>query len=64
MDKLAAEIIKEAMIGETNGHMAAVPNSPIIFSMFRVYSVEQSQTKGKDELFVNMLEDMIKALKS
>ena len=37
MDKLTAEMIKTQMIGETNGHMANIPNSPVIFSMFQTF---------------------------
>lgn len=34
MDKLTAEIIKNQMIGQTSGHMANIPNSPVVFGNF------------------------------
>ena len=39
MDKLTAEIIKTQMIGQTSGHMANIPNSPVIFSMFETFCI-------------------------
>lgn len=48
MDKLTAEIIKAQMIGQTSGHMANIPNSPVIFSMFETfYNISRTSAGGK-----------------
>lgn len=47
MDKLTAEIIKTQMIGQTSGHMASIPNSPVIFSMFETfYNISRTSDGG------------------
>ena len=47
MDKLTAEIIKNQMIGQTGGHMANIPNSPVVFSMFEVfYNIARTEAGG------------------
>jgi len=63
MEKLTAEIIKEQMIGQTSGHLAHIPNSPIIFSMFEVYYKLQDDRKSDDDTFINFLEEITMALK-
>lgn len=60
MEKLTAELIRESMIGSTSGHMASIPNSPIIFGLFSVY--ERQSGKHYEEAFVSMLEEMVEAL--
>ena len=47
MDKFTAEIIKNQMIGETAGHMASIPNSPVVFSMFNTfYQMSRTEAGG------------------
>jgi len=43
MEILTAEIIKNQMIGTTNGHMAEIPNIPIIYSTFQVFKELQEK---------------------
>ena len=62
MERLTAEIIREAMIGMTSGHMAAIPNSPVIYSMFDVYKNSIVEVNN-DYAFIKMLEEMTAALK-
>ena len=62
MDKLTAEIIKNQMIGETSGHMANIPNNPILFSLYKVY-FEQSKNSNYNIAFVEFIEELGKALK-
>jgi len=63
MEKLTAEIIKDQMIGQTAGHMAHIPNSPIIFSIFEVYYKLHGGGGSDDETFINFLDEMLQALK-
>ncbi len=41
-----ANVIKEQCIGETAGHMANIPNNPILYSIFYAIS-------GKTKLTIN-----------
>ena len=61
MDKLTAKIIQEQMIGQTNGHMAAIPNNPIMFSMFEVYC--DGTLADRDWMFAEFLKEISEALK-
>lgn len=63
MDKLTAIIIKEQMIGETSGHMAFIPNSPVLFSIYQVYQQNVSLPSGEDDSeFISFLKDLVQAL--
>ena len=66
MDKLTAEIIKTQMIGQTSGHMASIPNSPVIFSMFETfYNISRTNTgdmydwHGAFKLFISELNNAL-----
>jgi len=60
MDKLTAEIIKNQMIGQTDGHMAAIPNNPILFSIFEVYKGDILATR--DFVFKEFISELNEAL--
>ena len=69
MDKLTVEIIKEQIIGETNGHMGSMPNSPILYSIFESYRlVIESDGKhvlnsiSRGTVFKRFISDLNKAL--
>ena len=61
MEKLTAEIIKDQMIGETNGQMASVPNNPIIFSMFSTYNYNCGNGDWNGN-FTKFLKDIVNAI--
>lgn len=64
MDKLTAEIIKEQMIGETAGHMASIPNNPILFSIFNAYKIMSPNEIGynNDDIFKYFISELNEAL--
>jgi hypothetical protein len=66
MERLTAEIIKNQMIGQTAGHMASIPNNPILFSMFEVFCNVSMQKKDTnytlDEAFKKFIEELNDAL--
>lgn len=67
MDRLTAEIIKNQMIGQTSGHMASIPNSPVVFSMFEVFYNISRDDNGKmyerDDAFKKFIEELNATLK-
>lgn len=67
MDKLTAEIIKNQMIGQTAGHMANIPNSPVVFSMFEVfYNIVRTKAGGTydwNDAFKVFISELNEALK-
>lgn len=68
MEKLTAEIIKEQLIGETSGHMANIPNSPLFYSLFSVYLRQKGSDiynykHAKEDMFAEFLEEVAIALR-
>lgn len=67
MEKLTAEIIKNQMIGQTSGHMANIPNSPVVFSMFEVfYNTLRTKSGGTydwNDAFKVFISELNEALK-
>jgi hypothetical protein len=64
MEKLTAEIIKDQLIGETNGHMATVPNNPIIFSLYSVWYAQNGQNKNWNDAFASFLKEVAQGLEN
>lgn len=47
MDISTAKIIREQLIGEYSGHMAAIPFNPVLHSMFNVI-MDEERTLDRD----------------
>jgi len=63
MDKLTAEIIQNQMIGQTSGHMAAIPNTPILYSLFETYCQSIGISNNNfNENFKTFISDLNEAL--
>ena len=66
MDRLTAEIIKNQMIGQTAGHMADIPNSPVVFSMFEVFcNISRTKSGGmysREDAFKLFISELNSAL--
>lgn len=64
MDKLTAVIIKDQMIGETNGHMASIPNSPLLFSIFQSYcnsnDIQNNDSNKNFKMFIYEINEALK----
>ena len=61
MNKILAKIIMEQCIGSYSGHMASIPNNPIIYSMFRAVMTEHN-TRNDEKDFAIALRKIADAL--
>jgi hypothetical protein len=60
MDKKTALIFKEQCVGTYSGHMANVPFSPAVQSIYNTYMADNYSDK---DLFLEFLEEVVAALK-
>ena len=56
MERLTFEIIKNQIIGQSSGHMAAIPNNPLLFSMIEQYGILEGYGNQDDSFKVFILE--------
>ena len=65
MEKVMAKFFYEQCVGSTSGHMAMVPNNPMLFTLAKAYSMSNDSHHAATEAeFSAMLLEIVDALKT